>query len=532
MYPFDDGDSDSPSSAESPDVLKVKVEESSPVLHEEPSSTSEAADPVGDSPLQGVHSNSHLQADVSSSHDNPPLVTRSSNECIPDSTTAHMSPDEYAQVDSGYNSRLQSTSSTRMQSESGSAFTSSPESVLSGPSSIPKSMAQFQDLFPEFAESIPTEPYSRSGSTSDPPHHSPVTHSNQPSLYQLDPVIQEITSQCDDATLPATAQPCHSSPAQDFVQSQVANPNGCSPEMYVYTQQRPIDAPQRVVQGRQPESSEGNVMYPPSALQQPLGYHGNYAPPTLSSQQVNFNSHHSQMAIKQEVSPEESSCNPCNARMHKFTSYQHQIAQQHHQLQENGGTVLFGQNFNFAQQQQQSQPLRHVEQNSARGYGHAHHSGSLDPATNGSVHEPYSSNPGQMPAFANPSPLPSSNLTQNITIFASASERLHHLVDDFHHSGHTSQHGLFNSTPPTTTTSFFSSGTTAPLSHLPNFDGISMSFQVGDVTVRDAGRPTSDRPPNLASLTGEDLQILEYLDQLDSGGSIKQLPTHSHHSLR
>lgn len=499
VYPFDDGYDDAPNTVKTPDIPdlgRVKVEAASPPLHEEPTSTTGAA---GNSPLQSGHGNSRRsQANVSGFRDNVPLglVTSSSNECTPDSTTAHVSPDEFVQVDSGYSSRLQSTSSTMMQSESSSAFTSSPESTLSGPSSIPKpSIAQFQDLFSESVQFVPVNPSSRSGSTSDPPHPSPVA---PPSIYQLDPFIQEITpGQCE--TTPTT-QPCQMNQSQGFVHSQV-------PQKSYTSERQPVD-----MHGQQPEPLKGSVTYS-APIQQPLGYHGNYAPPTPSSGGVNLNfySPHPQLVIKQEPSPEIS----CNAPTNNFASYQHHIAQQ---VQENGEPSL-PHNFNFAQQQQRQQ----LQQNSTGIYMDTNHPAGFNPAQNGSTSScagmSYSNDHA---AFTDPTLLPG-GLAQSVP---SGNGRLHHPVNNFHHS--TPQQSLFNSVPSTTTAPFTSHATT-PLSHPPTLEGISMSFRVEDVSFRGT---SAGQCPDLVRLTGEDLQILEFIDQLDPVGSVMHMTPHSHQSLK
>lgn len=509
VYPFDDGYDDVPNTVktpDTPDLGRVKVEEASPPLHEEPSSTTGAQGPTGNSPLQSGRGKScRLQANVSGFHDNVPLghVTSSSNECTPDSTTAHVSSDEYAQVDSGYSSRLQSTSSTMMQSESGSAFMSSPESTLSGSSSIPKpSATQFQDLFSESVQFVPVDPSSRSGSTSDLPHSSPA---GPPSIYQLDPFIQEIPpSQCE--TTPTT-QPCQVNRPQGFLQSRAAN----SPQKLYMSERQPVG-----VHGQQPESLRGSVTYS-TPVQQPLGYHGNYAPPKPSSGQVdlNFNSpSRPQLVIKQEVSPE-ISCNPCSAPTNTFASYQYHVAQQ---LQENGEPSL-PPDFNFAKQQQQ---LQHVEQNSTGVYMGTNHPARFEPVQNGCPGMSYSNDHVQMPVFTEATLLPGS-FAQSIP---SGNGRLHHPVNNFHHN--TTQQCLFNSSPSTNTGSF-TSHTTTPLSHPPTLEGISMSFRVEDVSFRGT---TAGQHPDLVRLTGEDLQILEFIDQVDSVGSVMHLTPHSHHSLK
>lgn len=480
------------------------MEEASPPLHEEPTSTTGTSGPAGNSPLQSGHGNScYSQANVSGFRDNIPLglVTSSSNECTPDSTTAHVSPEEFTQVDSGYSSRLQSTSSTMMQSESGSAFMSSPESTLSGPSSIPKpSVAQFQDLFSESLQFVPVNPSSRSGSTSDPPHTSPVA---PPSIYQLDPFIQEIApSQCE--TTP-TKQPCQMNQSQGFVQSQVLQKSYMS-------EQQPVD-----VRRQQPESLRGSVTYS-APVQQPLGHHGNYAPPTPSSGGVDLNfysPHHPQLVIKQEPSPE-ISCNSCSAPTSNFASYQHHIAQQ---LQENGEPSL-PRDFNFAQQHQRQQ----LQQNSTGVYTNTNHPDGFNPAQNGSTLScAGTSYSNDHTGFTDPTLLPG-GLPQSTP---SGNGRLHHPeLNNIHHSA--PEQCLFNSTPSTTTAPF-TSRTTAPLSHLPTLEGISMSFRVEDVSFRGT---SAGQHPDLVRLTGDDLQILEFIDQLDSVGSVMHMTPHSHHPLK
>lgn len=505
IYPFSDGYDDIPNTVNTPptpDLRKVKMEENSPPLHEEPSSTTEVPGPAGNSTVQSVHENScHSQADTSGFHDNVPLglVTSSSNECTPDSTTAHVSPDEYAQVDSGYSSRLQSTSSMMMQSESGSAFMSSPESTLSGPSSIPKpSITRFQDLFSETAQFIATDLSSRSGSTSDPPH----TPMAPTSIFQLDPVIQEIPTQCETTPNP---QSCQVNASQASIQPQGTN---STQTVYGFSEQPPVN-----VRERQSESLRGRVTYSAS-VQQPLGYHGNYAPPTASSIQVDlsFNSPHSQVVVKQEPSPEISR-NPCSGPTNNFASYQYHIAQQ---IQENGEPVL-PTNFNFAQQQ-------HVEGNATgvcvdtilpAGFDRVQHGGTQEHSC-GRMN--YGNEHVRVPAFTDQAVLPS-GLAQAIP---SANGRLHHPVNNLHHT--TPQQGLFNGTSSNTTP--LTSRTTTPLSHPPTFEGISMSFSVEDVSFRNTSQATSGQHPDLVRLTGEDLQILEYIDQLDSGGTVKHLTPH------
>ena len=527
----------------SPEV-RVKVEKvNPPTTHEEPSSTTNLPGLARDSLSESVHERSpHLQDQVSSFHDitSPVFTSSASSECIPDSTTTVISQQPAGRIDSGYKSRNESTSSNSQLSSSTSGSVSTPCSISNstGPSSIPHTPAvslQDDGIFSEttFSRtdiSIPMQPHTHSGSTSEPPHCSSVP---QTSIYQ-DPVIHELPRQSENVALPTTSAQ-QLNPLQGFTRSQTANLSHYQPEMYF---QQPTNAASSSPCVVQQQSLLGkNDAYPG---QQPLDYHGDYTQPASIPHRVQlcFNPQVSQSVIMPELPSQLSACqfdNPPTAPVttSTFSLYQYQIDQQHRQMQENRA---FAPNFSFAHQQQ---PLQHHQQQQPPIQHHHHQQQNTGfMGTNPAQPAPIQSNVGthsgmtyvtssnrdRSSGFTNQAFLPNS-IPLTLPSFDSVNEHFGILPPG---QGVPQQDSLNTTQPSIPVTAFVASTTSVPLTHPQHFDAVPLTFGMDTMATRGASHVTN-QVPGLVNLTGEDLRILEFIDQLDSGGSIRQLPTHSQH---
>lgn len=541
----------------SPKVF-VKTEQNSPpvgVMHEEPSSTTNPPGQLttrGDSPSENRFESAPTPAgsfrgnETSSSG----LVSSASSECLPDSTTDHViSPDNFV-------SRI-----NQMESVSSSGPTLSectPASVLTrhsassdsysnqNPSLTPlqDGLTDAQDVFSEAADvgSVPIQPYTNFGSTSDCAHVSLESYSSHSSIYQ-DPVIQELPSQNASAlpTLSAQSQPSLSAVQGGTLQQpQVASLSHHPQD--VYSHQRHVNAPMT-------SSSQPLLGYHGDQQQPPLGYHGdqhqpslgyradqqqplgNYPQPAVPQVDLRFNPQVPQPVMKPpQQLPACQFSNPTsvsNVNTLEPSSYQYQIGQQHQQLQQN---ETFMPNFNFAARQQ---PLHHLNQTQVNGgtgfmqgsvprtVAPQPHPTAMSYATGSSHHDPSS-------GYGNPAFLPNVPTQGQQPPFVPANEPFRPVGATISPSIYP-QHGSMNSTQTSVPSFSFAS---TPLTHPENFVAgpLTTSFGVDTMATGSVGHVT----PDLVNLTGDDLKILEYIDQLDSsGGSIRQIPTaHPQHHVR
>ena len=550
----------------SPEV-SVKTEQPSPPVvatHEEPSSTTHPIGKLatrGDSPSENGFESAPTPAgsfrDESSSSG---VISSASSECLPDSTTDRVtSPDNFSS--GSRTNQLESVSSSSGQTSSEctplSILTrnsaSSDSYSVQNPSLTPPQdgMTDAQDVFCEIADigSVPIQPYTEFDSTSDSAHVSPESYSSHSSIYQ-DPVILELPSQNASAmpTLSAQSQaPLSSVRGGSFQQSQVTTLSHHPQD--VYSNQRHVNTPmtsssQSVLsyhgdQQQPPLGYQGDQRQPSLGYQadqqQSLGYNGNYPQPAVSQVDLHFNSQLPQPVTKPP--PQLPACqfsNPTNGSNVDPSSFQYQIAQQAQQVQQNG---TFTPDFNFAAQQQQ-QPLRHLNQPQMNGSASFDVQGA-DPHTATSHHHPVVMSYATCSSHLTPSSgygnhgnqafLPNVPSQGQQPPFVSANEPFHPTGAAVPPSVYPRQGSMSNTQTSAPVSNSFAS---TPLTHPDAFSSapVMTSFGVDTMATGSVGHVI----PDLVNLTGEDLKILEYIDQLDSsGGSLRQIPTaHPPHHVR